>query len=107
MPTDSQRKYLTELIGECFHEGEWCQCKHCGKLMSNAPFNRTFTNPSDFFAVVRAIDRVMLEQVLKGIAFNLQYRYDSLLLYIAEAMQKPTFIEDFMREVCRMGGVDL
>lgn len=98
---DNQLRYLTELIGECYHTktipvGGCCNCKKCNSFM---PTNRTFTTPDDFFAVVRAIDHEQIEDSFY--AMKLDNPTD-----ISWGLQHPTFIENFMRAVCRMGGVE-
>lgn len=90
MLKDKQRKYLTELLGECWHvKGNTGYCQLCGEpLQLVGDYNRTFTTPQDFFDVVRAIE------------------YDDLPNYNITEMQQPDFVERFMIEVCKMGGVE-
>lgn len=110
--TDTQRRYLTELIGECWHEMDtqgvmadtdgiqFIVCKHCSKDFDiKKGLNRTFLTPDDFFAVVRAISDITYRRAL--IELNVEYIYQQHSI-----MKQPTFIEDFMREVCRLGGIE-
>ena len=109
MLTEQQRKYLTELIGDCWHEwyGEpGYNCIKCHKLSMNGCLNnRTFTEPADFFAVCRVMDWKDVERALCYMDDKANPAGD-VLDGIVKLMQQPTFIEDFMREVAKMGGIE-
>ena len=98
--TDTQRKALTEMLGECYHkcrvEGykfqDFCDCCKCGKIFAQ---NRTFDIPQDFFDVVRVLTLEQFEKVFTKL--YLSKVSAEFKLYFA--MQQPDFIERFMRAV--------
>ena len=106
MLTDKQRKYLIELIGECYHSpghprgrNEDSYCNKCEMYYSAYEDYelRTFTTPDDFFSVLRALDKDTVDAVID--------MWDCSLT-IGEIINQPTFIEDFMRGVVRMGEME-
>ena len=98
---DTQRKALTEMLGECWHEKHWDSVARQNRALPN----RTFLTPQDFFDVVRVLDRETISDILKTLAFKRQYNYWSLIDYVADAMKQPDFIEQFMRAVVEVKGV--
>jgi hypothetical protein len=105
MLTDTQRKYLAELLGECRHEtfDKEDYCPHCNNFLPTAPYimNRTFfTTPQDFFDVVRVLDKSVISKVFYNVGNDC-----GRLLYF-ELLQQPDFIERFMVELCQLKGVE-
>jgi hypothetical protein len=102
MLTDTQHKYLTELLGECWHEwGRLGYCPKCGAYIDTKCY-RTFTTPHDFFDVVNNMYAVEVADVLDTLCDYPEQGLTSL----ATAMQQPDFIERFMSELCKLKGVE-
>jgi len=117
--TENQKRWLTEgdkknkMLDECWHE--WKKrthylddfiCKKCGlSQISSNNAQRTFTEPRDFFAVVRALDIGTASAVFNAMTSfdneHNQYWFGDLV----ELMQELDFIEQFMVEVCKMEGI--
>jgi hypothetical protein len=102
MLTDTRRKYLTELLGECCWQSNnktlneyKNRCVNCG-LEKDTHKHRTFTTPQDFFDVVRALSPDDVIRVDKKLNHE----------WMLEAMQQPDFIERFMSELCKLKGVE-
>jgi hypothetical protein len=92
MLTDTQKKALTEMLGEKWNEWEW-QIKEQDKTIETP--NRTFTTWQDFIDVVRAI----------GVQNSIRASGVNRLFDLFNNMQQPDFIEQFMRAVAEMKGV--
>jgi hypothetical protein len=89
MLTDTQRKYLTEMLGE-----RWCDdVKEYDVNYLGHSYNRTFTTPQDFFDVVRVLSLREVDDAWDSFPCSMSN---------GELMKQPDFIERFMSEVCEM-----
>jgi hypothetical protein len=92
--SDTQIQHLQALIGVCMRGEEWgVICKRCGKIHSQFP------SPDDFFDVVRVMRVLDLHDVL----YSMLPEENSIF---AEVINKPDFIERFMKGLCKMIGVE-
>ena len=84
--TESDRKLLTEWLGEEWHEWEWFdatsigseesdyQCKKCKKWQSDIGDNRTFTTWADFGAVWERLVKSEQEVVFLNYVHNSNWK---------------------------------
>jgi hypothetical protein len=112
MLNDKQCKYLTELLGECWHDekdapeieigGKNPICPKCNKSLWTAyEYNRTFTTWQDFGDVVRVLDDE--KYYYDAIEYVMDYYRKCSMFSI---MKQPDFVERFMIEVGKMRGVE-
>jgi len=121
--TDHQKRVLTELFGECFHEWEWIpgnglHCKNCPidiyggnptyTQVMPVPTNRSFTTDADMLAVYRALfKKGMWEEFCNYMMdlYVMDHNLDSIedsILFTAWlfSLSNPSEIEEMMVRVC-------